>query len=96
MDKHILEIGGLRNAADLLGEIRREQDRPRLVTIEDGCFCVHDPEMYESTYDIPIDDCTSRDDLLLWLRQISEKKWVTIRVIEDFSHALIRHFDVVG
>lgn len=71
-------------------------NRPRLVTTEDGCFCVHDPEQYASTYDIPISECEDRDELLRWVRQLTDKRWVTLLVIHDFVRAAIRHFEVKG
>ena len=86
----------LRPASDFAGAVAAEQKRPRLVTIEDGHFCVHDPDLYGSTYDIPIQSCTSRDDILIWIRQLSEKRWVTTLVIEDFVRAMIRQFEVNG
>lgn len=86
----------LRPASDFMAAVLAEQQRPRLVTVEDGHFCVHHPEMYANTYDIPVSDCSDRDGLLRWLRQLSEKTWVTTQVIEDFSKAAIKHFGVRG
>lgn len=87
---------GLRPASDYLDDMISEQQRPRLVTVADGHFDVHDPEQYGSVYSIPISSCTERDDILRWLRQLSEKSWVTPLVIEDFAKAMIRHFGVGG
>lgn len=90
------DSGGLRPASDFADAILEEMNRPRLVTVEAECFDVHDPEQYGSVYSIPIALCTERDDILKWLRQLSEKSWVTMQVIEDFSRAMIHHFGVKG
>lgn len=87
---------GLRPASDFADAARNEMTRPRLVTIDDGYFAVHDPQQYGSIYDIRISDCTERDDILRWLRQLSEKSWVTKRVLEDFVNVMIQHFEVRG
>lgn len=87
---------GLRPASEFADAVWHEMARPRLVTIEDGCFNVHNPERYDNVYSIPISECGERDDILRWLRQLSEKRWVTVQVIEDFAKAMIRHFDVKG
>ena len=87
---------GLRSASDCMEALFEEQRRPKLVTIGDGHFDVHDPELYGSVYSIPISHCSTRDDIPLWLRQLSEKTWVTPLVIEDFAHALIAYFNVKG
>lgn len=87
---------GLRPASDFADAVWAEMTRPRLVTIDDGYFNVHHPEQYGNIYDIRINECTERDDILLWLRQLSEKSWVTTQVLEDFVKALIHHFVVRG
>lgn len=87
---------GLRPASDYLDSMIREQQRPRLVTIDEGHFDVHHPEQYGNLYSIPISSCTERDDILRWIRQLSEKPWVTPLVIEDFAKAMIWHFGVRG
>lgn len=87
---------GLRPASDFADAVWAEMTRPRLVTIDDGYFDVHDPDQYDSVYSIPISRCTERDDILCWLRQLSEKTWVTTLVIEDFVKAMIQHFGVNG
>lgn len=93
MNTHPVE---LRPASDFIDAMHEEMSRKRLVTIEDGHFVVHDPELYSSTYEIPVDLCSTRDDLLRWLRQLAEKRWVTLQVIHDFVEAAIRQFGVVG
>ena len=87
---------GLRPASDFADAVWHEMTRPRLVTIENGCFNVHDPAQYGSVYSIEIDRCTERDDILRWFRQLSEKTWVNVQVLEDFSKAMIHHFGVQG
>lgn len=87
---------GLKPAAAYVEGMLREQNRPRLVTFLHGYFDVHNPDCYDSIYSIPVDECATRDDVLRWLRQLSEKSWVTTQVIEDFAKALIKHFDVEG
>ena len=87
---------GLRPASDFADAVWHEMARPRLVTIDDGYFAVHDPQQYGSIYDIRISDCTERDDILRWLRRLSEKSWVTKRVLEDFVNVMIQHFEVRG
>src|SRR6185312_5634656 len=39
---------GLRSASDCMEALYEEQRRPKLVTISDGHFDVHDPELYGS------------------------------------------------
>jgi hypothetical protein len=87
---------GLRPASDFADAVWHEMARPRLVTIANGGFNVHDPERYDNVYIIGIAECTERDDILKWVRQLSEKRWVTVQVIEDFARALIHHFGVNG
>ena len=86
---------GLRPAYDFADAVWHEMTRPHLVTIEDGYLVVHDPEQYDSIYDIPIAECTERDDILRWVRQLSEKSWVTKRVIEDFVNVMIQTIALV-
>lgn len=52
------------------------------------------PEQYRNIYEIPIEDCSDRDELLFWLRHLTDKQWVTITVIHDFARAAIRYFEV--
>lgn len=91
-----MNADGVKHISEFSDAVWDEMSRPRLVTIEDGYLVVHDPEQYDSIYDIPIAECTERDDILRWVRQLSEKSWVTKRVIEDFVNVMIQHFDVRG
>jgi hypothetical protein len=79
-----------------LNRVIRKGEGRALVKIDQGFIEVHEPANYDNIYSIPIRECSTRNEVLTWLRQLAEKNWVTKQVLEDFAHALIHHFDVRG
>lgn len=85
---------GLYNAAQLAEEMVREMQRPSFVTVDDGYFLIHDPEQYDSTYEIPVNDMRDATRAMEWVRQLAEKRWVTKQVIVDFANAALDSAEV--
>ena len=42
-------------------------------------------------YNIPLDQLETRDDVLMWVRQLSQKKWMTKKALNEFAHMLLAH-----
>lgn len=75
-----------------MSENQNEQKR---ASVDSGYFCIHGDDN-SVVYDIPINACTDRDDILLWMRQLAEKQWATKQVMADFVETMIGHFGVEG
>lgn len=42
-------------------------------------------------YNIPLDQLETRDDVLMWVRQLSQKTWMTKKALNEFAHMLLTH-----
>lgn len=84
-----MNADGVKHISEFSDAVWDEMNRPHLVTIEDGYFLIHDPEQYDSTYEIPVNDMHDATRALEWVRQLAEKRWVTRQVIVDFANAAL-------
>lgn len=52
-----------------------------------------DPILRDPTYEVPLDDCKTRGDLVDWIFHLKEKKWMTPDMLWGFLY-LIRESGV--
>ncbi|QDO82405.1 hypothetical protein FM037_03045 [Shewanella psychropiezotolerans] len=64
----------VKSASDKLGKVAKQ------VFIEDGHIVIN--VCYE--YNIPISDCNTPERIRSWVKQLSEKTWMTNKVMEQF------------
>jgi hypothetical protein len=76
---------GLYTAQEIMGM----SFTPRLpVALADGFVCITDPETGFS-YDFPMSRIETKEDLLCWVRHISDKSWCTAEAIRDLIDLVI-------
>jgi hypothetical protein len=80
--------GGFSKIGDLVAEaITRLEDRPRRCFIEEGHIVFRDG----AGYSIPLAACDSYDRILQWQLQLSEKQWMSLDLLMQFTLMVCDH-----